>query len=661
MCGLTGVLQHRADEGLASSVAAMTQALLHRGPDDGDTWVDGPQGVAIGHRRLAIIDLSAAGHQPMHSACGRYVIAFNGEIYNHLALRDELAAAGHAPAWRGTSDTETLLACIAAWGLRATLDRLSGMFAIALWDRSERRLHLARDRFGEKPLYYGWARGAFVFGSELKSLRRYPGFDNPVDRDVLALYMQFCQVPAPYAIYRDTYKLEAGCMLSLGLADAAAPPSRAPFAPMRHGGMALERYWSLADVAQRGLAEPLRDERVAVDQLEAVLGDAVQAQMIADVPLGAFLSGGVDSSTVVALMQARSTSRVKTFTVGFDEAGFDESDYARAVAVHLHTEHTEVHLPSDAARELIPQLPQIYCEPFADSSQIPTYLVSKVARQQVTVALSGDGGDELFGGYNRYLWGQRIWDRVGWLPQPLRRLLGAMIRTLPVPAWNRLGAALPRRHGVALLGDKAHRLADRLSSVDGVDALYRSLLTEWPARSGVVPGSVGLPLLLDEAEAGMSGSIADAEHRMMFLDALTYLPDDILHKVDRAAMAVSLETRVPLLDRRVAELAWRMPLQMKVRDGQTKWALRQVLYRHVPRQLIERPKAGFGVPLGRWLRGPLREWAEALLDPRRMAQEGFLDADMVQQKWREHAAGTRDWTPSLWNVLMFQAWLAGER
>ncbi len=659
MCGLTGVLQHRADEGLASSVAAMTQALLHRGPDDGDTWVDGPQGVAIGHRRLAIIDLSAAGHQPMQSACGRYVIAFNGEIYNHLALRDELATAGNAPAWRGTSDTETLLACIAARGLRATLERVVGMFAIALWDRTERRLYLARDRFGEKPLYYGWTRGAFVFGSELKALRRFPGFDNPVDRDVLALYMQFCQVPAPYAIYRDSYKLEAGCMLSLGLADAAAPPSRAPFAPMRHGGMVLERYWSLVDVVHRGQADPMRDDRVAVDQLEAALGDAVQAQMIADVPLGAFLSGGVDSSTVVALMQARSTNRVKTFTVGFDEEGFDESDYARAVAVHLHTEHTEVHLPSDAARELIPRLPRIYCEPFADSSQIPTYLVSSVARQHVTVALSGDGGDELFGGYDRYLWGRRIWDRVRWLPMTLRRLLSTAIRSLPVDAWNRIGDGLPNSIRIPRLGDRGYRVADRLASVNSIEALYRSLFAEWPAKPQVVLGGAVLPLLLDQV--GPVERISDAEQRMMLWDALTYLPDDILHKVDRAAMAVGLETRVPLLDNRVAELASRMPLHMKIRDGQTKWVLRQVLYQYVPRELIDRPKAGFSVPVGRWLRGPLREWTEALLDSQRMAHEGFLDADLVQRKWREHAAGTRDWTTALWNVLMFQAWLAGER
>lgn len=655
MCGLTGMLADRVPA--AEALRGMTDSLRHRGPDDGDVWIDAYAGIGLGHRRLAILDLSPAGRQPMHSACGRYVIAFNGEIYNHLELRDELARAGIAVAWRGHSDTETLLACFVAWGVRETLERTVGMFAIALWDRAERRLHLARDRFGEKPLYYGWSGGAFVFGSELKALRRYPGFDNPVDRDVVGLYLQFCYVPAPYAIYRHSYKLEPGCVLSLSLADAASPPAEALFAPARHGSLAIERYWSLAEVVRQGLANPIHDEREAVGQLEATLSNAVRLQSIADVPLGAFLSGGIDSSTIVALMQARSSRPVRTFTIGFDEAGFNEAEHAKAVARHLGTEHTELYVSPQQARDVIPRLPELYCEPFADSSQIPTFLVSQIARQHVTVALSGDAGDELFGGYNRYFWGRRIWSRLSWMPLSVRRRLGALIQRVPPGAWDALGRRVPGMAGVARLGDKAHKLAHRLKTVDSLDDLYRSLVTEWGADSGVVPGARQLPTLLDYRTAVQG--VADSEHRMMVWDALTYLPDDILHKVDRAAMGVSLETRVPFLDHRVAELAWRIPLHMKIRNGQGKWALRQVLDRHVPRALIERPKAGFGIPVNQWLRGPLREWAEDLLDESRLECGGLLAVGPIRQKWRQHMAGTHDWTPGLWAVLMFEAWLAG--
>jgi asparagine synthase (glutamine-hydrolysing) len=653
MCGLTGVLSRNLPS--SEAVQRMADGLRHRGPDDGDVWMDREGGIAIGHRRLSIIDLSSAGHQPMHSACGRYVLGINGEIYNHVCLRAELQEAGAAPAWRGHSDTETVLACIAAWGMRATLEKVVGMFAIALWDRAERRLHLARDRFGEKPLYYGWSGGSFLFGSELKALQLFPGFGNPVDRDVLSLYMQFCYVPAPYAIFRGIFKLEAGCLLSLSVDNAASAPSRPPFAPLREGTLLIERYWSLADAVTSGIGQPLEDEGQAIDALEATLMEAVKLQTIADVPVGAFLSGGVDSSTVVALMQAQSSSRVRTFTVGFDEAGFNEADYARAVAKHIGTEHTEVHLPSTGAREIIPSLPEIYSEPFADASQIPTYLVARVARQQVTVALSGDGGDELFGGYNRYLWGQRIWNKIGALPPGLRRALGTAIRKVPVQHWNALGLALPGRFGTTLLGDKAHRLSARLSGVNSTEDLYRSLVTEWPAVPSVVHDAGPLPLALDRAM--QARGIPETEHWMMYSDALTYLPDDILHKVDRAAMAVSLETRVPLLDHRVAELAWQLPLRMKLRGGQGKWALRQVLYRHVPRELIERPKAGFAVPIGDWMRKPLRPWAEHLLEPSRLREQGFLDVARVRATWEEHVAGVRDWTARLWTVLMFQAWL----
>jgi asparagine synthase (glutamine-hydrolysing) len=599
----------------------------------------------------------------MASACGRYVLAFNGEVYNHLALRGELDglprcarndgardgdglprfARNDGDGWRGHSDTETLLAGFAAWGVAATLQRAVGMFAIALWDRQEQRLTLARDRMGEKPLFYGWVRGAFVFGSELKALRAYPGFDNPICRDALALYMQHCTVPAPYSIYQDIFKLEPGCWLSLDAAGLAAKTVKP------------EAYWRLADVVRQGLATPIQSEAEALTALEATLREAVALQAVADVPLGAFLSGGVDSSTIVALMQAQSTRPVQTFTVGFDEAGFDESPHALAVAKHLGTEHHALRVTAADAQAVIPLLPAMYDEPFADSSQIPTHLVSKAARQHVTVALSGDAGDELFGGYNRYFWGKRVWNRLGWMPSIVRQGLGSGIQQVPVAAWDALGRNLPGASGIARLGDKAHKLAHRLKTVQSVDGLYRSLVTEWPQGTELVRGARHLTTKLDDSR--LTAGVADAEHRMMLWDSLTYLPDDILTKVDRAAMSVSLETRVPFLDHRVVELAWRLPLHMKMRGGQGKWALRQVLYKYVPRELIERPKAGFGIPVGQWLRGPLRPWVEELLGEARLRREGYFYPAQIRQVWREHLSGQHDWSTRLWTVLMFQAWL----
>ena len=645
MCGLTGFIApgRCASPELAHTVQAMTAAIAHRGPDDAGFWTDRDAGLAIGHRRLAVLDLSPAGHQPMESACGRFVIAFNGEIYNHLEVRGELEAAGVAPAWRGRSDTETLLAGIAAWGLGHTLQRAVGMFAIALWDREQRTLFLARDRLGEKPLYYGWANGAFVFASELKSLRAYPGFDNPIDRDVLALYLQFCVVPSPYAIYRDVSKLAPGCILTLPVERMA---QRAP---------RIDTYWSMLDVARRGLATAITDEREATGALEHALRRAVAMQSVADVPLGAFLSGGVDSSTIVALMQSQSTRAVRTFTVGFGTADLDESGHAREVARHLGTEHHELQVRAEDALALIPDLPDLYDEPFADSSQIPQFLVCRAARRHVTVALSGDAGDELLGGYNRYFWGRRYWGRFDWLPFPLRRSLGRAITAVAPDRWERFAAALPGARRIPRFGDKAHKLARRLTTVRGLDELYRSLVTEWPYEAHLVPGARRLPTRLDDI-AALAG-IEDAEHRMMLWDTLTYLPDDILTKVDRAAMAVSLETRAPFLDHRVVELAWRLPLRLKIRGAAGKWALRQVLYRYVPRELIERPKAGFAAPVREWLCGPLRDWAEALLDERRLAQEGYLRPAPIRRAWSQHLSGRHDWTPRLWCVLMFQAWL----
>lgn len=654
MCGLTGIFapDAQAAADLAGVVRAMTAALVHRGPDAEGVWAD--NGVALGHRRLSILDLSPAGAQPMHSACDRWVIVFNGEIYNHRDLRDAIEAAGAAPQWRGHSDTETLLAGIAHWGLDETLRRAAGMFALALWDTRERRLSLARDRIGEKPLYWGWAGQALVFGSELKALRHHPDFPRDVCRQALAQYLRFAYVPAPRSIHPGVYKLEPGCILAVD----GAPPASAPQLPLRpgehHGSLSIQRYWSLNETIEAGAAAPFASQGEAREQVEEALRRSVGRQMIADVPLGAFLSGGIDSSLIVALMQAQSSTPVRTFTVGFETAAFNEAPYAAAVARHLGTHHTELTVTEAETRQVIPLLPEMYDEPFADSSQIPTHLVCRAARAEVTVALSGDAGDELFGGYNRYFWGPRIWEKLDWMAHPLRRGLGSAIAAVPLAAWDGLGAMTGGR--VTRPGDKAHRLAARLRDVRTVDDLYRSLVSEWPGEALV--GGLDAPcltLLDDPLPAGISD---DAAARMMVQDMRTYLPDDILCKVDRAAMAASLETRVPFLDPDVIAASARLPLQMKIRDGQGKWILRQILYDHVPRSLIERPKAGFGIPVGDWLRGPLRGWAEDLLSEEALRRDGLIDPVPVRQAWSEHLAGRRDWTQRLWIILMLQAWRA---
>ena len=654
MCGLAGFLttERRSLGSLEDVVMRMAMAIQHRGPDDSGIWADAHVGIALGHRRLSIIDLSSAGHQPMHSACGRFVLAFNGEIYNHLALRLEMENKGLAPAvWLGHSDTETLLAGFAAWGVKSTLQRTVGMFAIVLWDKSNSVMTLARDRIGEKPLYYGWigkgSEQAFVFGSQLRALRAFPRFDNPVNRSALALYFHYCTVPAPYSIYENIFKLQPGCFLTFQLQDFVSRK------------IMIEPYWHLTDAVREGIADPFYDEIKAVSMLDATLREAVSMQAVADVPLGAFLSGGVDSSTLVALMQTQSDRPVQTFTVGFDDKAFDESTYASAVARHLGTDHHEILVQANDARSVIPLLPAIYDEPFSDSSQIPTYLVCKTARENVTVAISGDAGDELFGGYNRYFWAERIWNRVEWLPPAMRELLGRGAQQITVEAWDSLGSMIPGIHRVARLGDKAHKMAHRLKTVNNLDDLYRSLVTDWPVNVELVKDAQRLPTQLDNHHLVVG--LTESEHRMMLWDTLTYLPDDILTKVDRAAMGVSLETRVPFLDHRVVELAWHLPLNMKIRGGQGKWALRQVLYKYVPRKLIERPKAGFGIPVGQWLRGPLRDWAEALLDERRLTEEGYLNPMPIREAWRQHLSCRYDWTSRLWSVLMFQAWLANER
>ena len=657
MCGLTGFmggLETNGLEGAEAVLRRMTGIIKSRGPDSDGHWLDVDGAIALGHRRLSIVDLSPAGHQPMLSANGALVLAFNGEIYNHLALRAELEKTGLAPAWRGHSDTETLLAGFSAWGVQATVERCIGMFAFALWSREARTLTLGRDRLGEKPLYYGWQghgdQAVLLFGSELKALKAHPAFCAAIDRNALCLLMRHNYIPAPYSIYQGIRKLEAGCLLTVSLAQPEP---------------CITRYWSAAHVAVAGAANPFAGTAVqAVDALEGLLKSAVAQQMMADVPLGAFLSGGVDSSTVVALMQAQSAQRVKTFTIGFNEAGYNEAEHAKAVAAHLGTEHTELYVTPQQAMDVIPRLPALYCEPFSDSSQIPTFLVAQLARQQVTVSLSGDAGDELFCGYNRYLMASSMWKKLAALPAGSRRLAARGLTAIAPERWNALlgpvQGMLPASLRHANLGDKLHKGAGVLAA-GSVDALYLGLVSHWDDPASVVIGGTEPPTLLTGNAPQLPG--LDDIQRMMALDTLTYLPDDILVKVDRAAMGVSLEGRVPFLDHRVVEFAWSLPQSMKLQGGVGgvgKWALREVLYRHVPKALIERPKMGFGVPIGDWLRGPLCDWAENLLDESRLRREGYFHPAPIRKKWEEHVSGARNWQYHLWDVLMFQAWLENE-
>ncbi|AIF47935.1 asparagine synthase (glutamine-hydrolyzing) [Dyella japonica] len=647
MCGITGFWRMGGDggDGLRGQAEAMSARLRHRGPDDCGVWCDERAGLALAQQRLSVLDLSAAGHQPMHSACGRYVVVFNGEIYNHVDLRHRLAGEGEAVAWRGHSDTETLLACLVAWGVEETLRSCVGMFAFALWDRQRRELTLARDRMGEKPLYYGWQGDTLLFGSELKALRAHPAFNAAIDRNALALFLRHDCVPAPHTIYNGIYKLRPGYLLRIG--------------PKDRRDTQQWSYWRYNDAVASGYASPFDGtDTEAADALEKQLGDSISTQLLSDVPLGAFLSGGIDSSTVVALMQARSHRAVKTFTIGFAESGYDEAMHARAVADHLGTDHTELYVRPDDALSVIPSLPSIFCEPFADSSQIPTFLISQLARRTVTVALSGDGGDELFGGYNRYLAARTTWGRVQRLPLSSRRALAGVLRAVTPEAWDhmmeRAKPLLPRRWHLAMAGDKAHKLSEVLTLSSG-QAYLLSLASCWKNPEGVVAGaSEPITVLTDPTSWPRTDDLAQW---MMAMDAQSYLPDDILVKVDRSAMANSLETRVPMLDHRVVEFALRMPLHLKIRDGQGKWILRQVLHRYVPRELIERPKMGFALPMDHWLRGPLREWAEALLDERRLRDEGYFDPVPIRKTWEEHLSGRRNWQRQLWTVLMFQGWL----
>ncbi|MAJ50224.1 MAG: asparagine synthase (glutamine-hydrolyzing) [Flammeovirgaceae bacterium] len=639
MCGITGCWSSRPPKDAV--IRRMTDQLISRGPDYGDIWIDKQCGLALGHRRLAVVDLSASGHQPMSSSCGRYVLTYNGEIYNHRELRKDLSKAIGRISWRGHSDTETLLLAIQHWGLSDSLSRLRGMFAFALWDSKERILYLVRDRIGEKPLYYGvLGRGeekSFVFGSQLKALVAHPDFTKVVSRVALSEYLRFQNVPSPLSIYEGIFKLPPGCILKI------SNPTDTTFN--------VKKWWSFQELVENREQDLIFDESDALDKLDHAMANAVSRQLQADVPVGAFLSGGIDSSLLTAYMQRQAARPIKTFTVGFEESIFDEAPYARRVAQYLGTDHYDILVTPSSARDAIPLLTSIYDEPFADSSQIPTYLLCKAAREQVTVALSGDGGDELFGGYNRYVWAPYIWSRFSNIPYHLRRFIIYVILALPINYWKRIGNIF----GIEDLGRKAHKTADKFSGIRAFDQLYISLTTEWKNIESVLANE--LMTSLQKERASYECPLNNDIERMMYWDTTSYLPNDILCKVDRAAMANSLETRIPFLDLEVVKLAWQIPVSMKVRDTEGKWIARQLLGKYIPRDLIDRPKAGFEIPIGEWLRGPLRDWAEALLKSQRLESQGYLNPKIVEKVWRQHLSGDYDWTSRLWVVLMFQSWL----
>jgi asparagine synthase (glutamine-hydrolysing) len=647
MCGIAGILDPTAStsaDRLGALASTMASSMEHRGPDDSGLWVDADAGVAFGHRRLAVIDLGMGGAQPMVSSCGRWVLAYNGEIYNHPEVRRRLERAGAL--FRGSSDTEVLLTAVERWGVDRALDACEGMFAAALWDRGERGLHLMRDRFGEKPLYYGWVGGVFAFGSELKALSTLPGFDAELNRRAVTRFLRHNCVPAPETIWRGVRKLMPGHLVTL------KEPTRGVLPEQRC-------YWSAADAVERARQHQLTgSDREMTDQLEEALSDAVAARMVADVPVGAFLSGGIDSSTIVALMQRHASTPVRTFTVGFADRSFDESSEAAAVARHLGTDHTAVHVGDAEAIDVIPHLADIWDEPFADVSQIPTYLVSRVARQDVTVSLSGDGGDELFAGYNRHAWLDRVWGRAAVIPTGARRTAGSVLGGIPPVVIERGARAMrifPLGWQLRNPATKVAKLARVLTASDPEDA-YRALTTHWDDANSLVLGNGDQGGAADDHSSSpvSDGGITEL---MLWSDLVGYLPDDILVKLDRAAMAVSLETRVPFLDRRILDLAWRLPLDAKLRGGQTKWVLRQVLERHVPATLVERPKMGFGLPIGPWLRGALAPWAEHLLDERRLRSQGLLDPVPIRRAWDLHRTGRRDLGYELWDVLVLQSWI----
>jgi asparagine synthase (glutamine-hydrolysing) len=649
MCGIAGYVSPKPLDARAV-IEAMCNRLAHRGPDASGVWLDPSAGLAMGHRRLAIIDLSPSGEQPMMSASERYVIVFNGEVYNFEALRKEISRArnaGHKP-WRGTSDTEVVLEAIETWGFEEALKKFIGMYAFALWDRRDRKLFLVRDRMGEKPLYYGMAGSSFVFGSELKALRAFPGVDFEINRQALSAFFQFSYVPTPLSIYRGVRKLVPGSYIIVSVAPNGTVVVGEPI-----------RYWSLDGISRDVRAREFEamDDKQLTDELQTRLSRTVRRQMVADVPLGAFLSGGVDSSLIVSLMQAQSRHRVRTFTIGLTDRSLNEAPYAKMVAQHLGTDHTEFYVDATAAASVIPRLSQIYDEPFADSSGIPTFLVSQMARQHVTVSLSGDGGDELFAGYPRYQFCQDLWRRLAKLPRWSRDIISTAFTSLSPLAWDHaFNFVLSNSQRQQVNGHRMHRLA-RVLLADTFDELYVRVISQWHEEDGLVLGSEGQN---GNAVHEWRDGNEPVLNRMRRFDLEQYLPDDLLTKVDRASMHVSLESRSPFLDHEIVQFAWALPERALVRERQGKWILRQLLDRYVPRALVERPKAGFAIPVSQWLRTELNEWAEELLDEQTLRTQGYLDPEPVRRMWQEHCSGKYDRHTYLWNVLMFQAWLQSQ-
>lgn len=647
MCGLTGFVStsNLASSDLDATCKAMAEAIFSRGPDDQGTWIDPDIGIAMSFRRLAIIDLSSAGHQPMHSSSGRYILCFNGEIYNHLELRKNICSSN---TWKGHSDSETLLAVIEKIGIEAALKKCVGMFAIAIWDRAKRKLTLARDRLGEKPLYYGWTNNNFVWGSELKAIKKFPKFDNKISKEALENFLQFSYVPAPKSIYEDIFKLEPASYVEFDCKNILSKK------------FTIKKYWELNKIASDYSSTVTNDDNTALSNVKDALKESIKLQMVSDVPLGSFLSGGIDSSLITALMQEQSMQKVKTFTIGFEESLYDESPYARDVAEHLGTDHSEYIVTPHEAMDVINDLPFIYDEPFADSSQIPTHLVCKHAKKRVTVALSGDGGDEVFGGYNRYFWSEKIWSKISWIPFPIRQLLGRGGQALPINLLDFLGNTYnyinPGSEGISQFGDKFKKLSNRLQAVQSEPDLYISLVSQFNNPSA---------LISNYEASGYGGmyqniNIKNSSEQMMFWDTMTYLPDDILCKVDRAAMAISLETRAPFLDHRVIEAAWKLPLSLKMNQGIGKIALRKILESYIPNEIIDRPKSGFGIPIGEWIRGPLYDWAYQLLHSDSINNEGYLNYPAIKNLWDEHQSKKFDHTHKIWNILMFQLWLKSQ-
>jgi asparagine synthase (glutamine-hydrolysing) len=647
MCGIAGFI----DKGIVNYIPnkilfKMGNVVLHRGPNDNGEWFDSKFQIGFAHRRLSIQDTSVAGHQPMFSKSGRFVIIFNGEIYNHLSLRKLLEKSLSDISFRGNSDTETILACLDEWGLKETIKRLRGMFAIAIWDNLKKSLFLIRDRVGEKPLYYGWANNVFLFGSELKSFKQHPKFKPEVNRGSISLLLRLNCIPAPYSIYKEVFKLKPGHILELCYGE------RMP---------KIWNYWSVSELVNNAKQNRfLGTPSDAVKSLENLALDAVKSQMIGDVPVGAFLSGGIDSSTIVSLMQANSINPVKTFSIGFEDQQYNEAEYAKKIAKHLGTDHSELYVTSKQALNAIPKLTALNSEPFADSSQIPTYLVSELAKKEVTVSLSGDAGDELFCGYNRYIITNRLWEKLSMFPVPIRKIIANLILSISPNKWDALSIFIPGSKKLHNFGDKVHKSANVLPSAS-LDELYLSLISHFRLPENIVINGTEPTITLTDQRNKLSINQLDNVERMMALDLLTYLPDDILTKVDRASMAVSLETRVPFLDHRIIEFAWSLPLSCKIRNGKSKWPLRQLLNNYVPKELFERPKMGFSIPVDLWLRGSLRDWAEELLSEERLMSEGYLQKDVVRRIWNEHISGKKNWQHHLWNILMFQAWLENEK